>query len=216
MSPRTGRPTDEPKGHQTRIRMSDEDIEKLEYCCKVLGLTRAEVIRIGIERMYRETTVKPKVYESNNFFNRRIQSMSRDERFNEWIRPIAKEWEEQKRKEWFDAVEEDFEEWVNEERKQWIEEGLTDEEEEELQSILKEAQDSWTEDQGDFEEWAAEERERWEEWGERKEDKFQEYVQTVREKTYEEESEKFDDWIAEHYPDWESEMRARWSDINED
>ena len=31
MSPRTGRPTSEPKKHETRIRMSDKDIEKLEF-----------------------------------------------------------------------------------------------------------------------------------------------------------------------------------------
>lgn len=52
MSPRTGRPTDNPKKHQTRIRMSDVDLEKLEYTAKVLGLTKAEIIRQGIELMY--------------------------------------------------------------------------------------------------------------------------------------------------------------------
>lgn len=34
MSPRSGRPTDNPKRHETRIRMSDEDVEILEYCCQ--------------------------------------------------------------------------------------------------------------------------------------------------------------------------------------
>lgn len=52
--PRTGRPTDDPKKHDTRIRMSDGDIEKLDYCCKVLGLTKAEVIRRGIEAMFKK------------------------------------------------------------------------------------------------------------------------------------------------------------------
>lgn len=53
MSPRTGRPTDNPKRHDTRIRMSDEDIEILEYCCKHTGLTKADVIRRGIREVYK-------------------------------------------------------------------------------------------------------------------------------------------------------------------
>ena len=52
MSPRTGRPTDNPKKHETRIRMSDEDIEILEYCCKVTGKTKADIIREGIRVVY--------------------------------------------------------------------------------------------------------------------------------------------------------------------
>lgn len=52
MSPRTGRPTDEPKKHETRIRMSDKDIEMLDYCCKVTGRTKADIIRDGIKEVY--------------------------------------------------------------------------------------------------------------------------------------------------------------------
>ena len=52
MSPRTGRPTDNPKKHETRIRMSDEDIEILEYCCKATGKTKADIIREGIREVY--------------------------------------------------------------------------------------------------------------------------------------------------------------------
>ncbi len=52
MSPRTGRPTDDPKKHETRIRMSDKDIEMLEYCCKVTGRTKADIIRDGIKEVY--------------------------------------------------------------------------------------------------------------------------------------------------------------------
>ena len=54
MSPRTGRPTSEPKKHETRRRMSDKDIEKLEFCCKETGMTKADVIRKGIEKVYDE------------------------------------------------------------------------------------------------------------------------------------------------------------------
>ena len=52
MSPRTGRPTSDPKKHETRIRMSDSELEMLEYCCKTSGLSKAEVIRQGIKEMY--------------------------------------------------------------------------------------------------------------------------------------------------------------------
>lgn len=52
MSPRTGRPTENPKNHETRIRMSDKDIEMLEYCCKATGRTKADIIREGIREVY--------------------------------------------------------------------------------------------------------------------------------------------------------------------
>lgn len=52
MSPRTGRPTTDPKKHETRIRMSDEDLKLLEICCQKTGLTKAEVIRQGIREVY--------------------------------------------------------------------------------------------------------------------------------------------------------------------
>ena len=52
LSPRTGRPTDDPKHHETRIRMSDEDVEILEYCCKATGRTKADIIREGIREVY--------------------------------------------------------------------------------------------------------------------------------------------------------------------
>lgn len=55
MSPRTGRPPSEnPKKHETRIRMTDGDREKLEYAAKVLGRTKADIIRLGIEEMYKK------------------------------------------------------------------------------------------------------------------------------------------------------------------
>ena len=53
MSPRTGRPTTDPKNHETRIRMSDEDIRLLEICCQKTGLSKSEVIRQGIREVYK-------------------------------------------------------------------------------------------------------------------------------------------------------------------
>ena len=53
MSPRTGRPkTDNPKGVQVSARMDAETIEKLEYCMKALDLTKAEVLRRGVEEVF--------------------------------------------------------------------------------------------------------------------------------------------------------------------
>lgn len=52
MSQRTGRPTDNPKKHETRIRMSDEDIEILEYCVKMTGKSKSDIIREGIREVY--------------------------------------------------------------------------------------------------------------------------------------------------------------------
>jgi hypothetical protein len=47
-----GRPTDEPKTLSTRIRLSDEDVQRLEYCSSKTGLTKAEIIRRGIKAVY--------------------------------------------------------------------------------------------------------------------------------------------------------------------
>ena len=32
--------------------MSDKEIEMLNYCCEVFGLTKTEVIRRGVKEMY--------------------------------------------------------------------------------------------------------------------------------------------------------------------
>lgn len=49
-----GRPTDNPKNNNYRIRMTDEELEKLEICCERTGLSKADVIRKGIDLVYRE------------------------------------------------------------------------------------------------------------------------------------------------------------------
>lgn len=52
MSPRTGRPTDDPKKERFEIRLSGADADKLEYCQQRTGKTKAEIIRIGITTVY--------------------------------------------------------------------------------------------------------------------------------------------------------------------
>lgn len=47
-----GRPTEEPKNINTRIRMSVKDAEMLEYCSKETGMTKTDVIRLGIQKVY--------------------------------------------------------------------------------------------------------------------------------------------------------------------
>jgi len=56
MSPRTSQPPegDATKDKQYRLRMSPVESATLEYCCKALGLTKAEVIRQGIVKVYQD------------------------------------------------------------------------------------------------------------------------------------------------------------------
>lgn len=49
-----GRPTESPKSHNTRIRLSDEDLAKLNYCKSETGMTYADIIRKGIDKIYQE------------------------------------------------------------------------------------------------------------------------------------------------------------------
>lgn len=52
MSPRTGRPTDDPKKNRVNFRLSDEDIEMLEQCCNISGKSKTEIVRQGIREVY--------------------------------------------------------------------------------------------------------------------------------------------------------------------
>lgn len=49
-----GRPTDDPKTLNTRIRLSQVDVYMLDFCSKSLEVTKAEVIRMGIKKVYDE------------------------------------------------------------------------------------------------------------------------------------------------------------------
>lgn len=52
MSPRTGRLTDNPKQLSTRVRLSQEDVDRLEYCAEKTGQSKADIIRQGIKSVY--------------------------------------------------------------------------------------------------------------------------------------------------------------------
>ena len=60
MTAKMGRPTDDPKRHETRIRMTDEDIIILEFCSKELGKTKTDIIRMGIREVYKNVKSKAK------------------------------------------------------------------------------------------------------------------------------------------------------------
>lgn len=54
MSARMGRPTTDPKTSNIHVRLSEEDIRRLEYSAEVLGVAKAEIIRQGIDLMYQK------------------------------------------------------------------------------------------------------------------------------------------------------------------
>lgn len=55
MSPRNGRPpSDNPKSHRKSYRLSDEDMEKLHFCVEHTDMNETEIIRKGIDLVYRE------------------------------------------------------------------------------------------------------------------------------------------------------------------
>ena len=50
MSPRPK--SDDPRAEQYRLRMTQEELEKLNFCSEKLGLKKSEVIRAGLDIMY--------------------------------------------------------------------------------------------------------------------------------------------------------------------
>lgn len=53
MTPR-GRPTNDPKVLNTRIRLSSADIKMLDWCSKKTGMPKSQIIRMGIRKVYEE------------------------------------------------------------------------------------------------------------------------------------------------------------------
>ncbi|MFG6393150.1 MAG: hypothetical protein K1W24_03005 [Lachnospiraceae bacterium] len=52
MSPQKGRPTNNPKTGRFEIRTSEDEQKMLEYCCKVTGKKRTDIVREGIKMVY--------------------------------------------------------------------------------------------------------------------------------------------------------------------
>jgi len=59
VSPAHGRPpSKDPKRNDTRIRLTDSEAQKLEFCAKETGKTKADIIRMGIDMVYEMVTKK--------------------------------------------------------------------------------------------------------------------------------------------------------------
>lgn len=50
-----GRPTANPKTIVKRARMSESDVEKLKICGQKLNLSESDILRVGVELVYKET-----------------------------------------------------------------------------------------------------------------------------------------------------------------
>ena len=56
-----GRPTDNPKLYRESFRLSEEDMNKIDYCINELNLNKTDIIRLGIDEVYKK--VKEEKYE---------------------------------------------------------------------------------------------------------------------------------------------------------
>ena len=55
MSPAHGRPpSNDPKRNNKLIRLTDSELEKLEYCVRETGMNGSDIIRKGIDLVYQE------------------------------------------------------------------------------------------------------------------------------------------------------------------
>lgn len=59
MSPKIGRPkSDNNKDTMFRVRLDEQEVMKLEFASKELGITKSEVVRNGIETEYQKSVNK--------------------------------------------------------------------------------------------------------------------------------------------------------------
>lgn len=49
-----GRPTDNPKNIELRIRLDEDTNVKLEFCSEAKNVSKAEIARLGIQKVYEE------------------------------------------------------------------------------------------------------------------------------------------------------------------
>lgn len=58
MSPRTGRPTDNPRKGKVELRLSEKEEQILKVCCEKTKLSKSDVLRMGLEKVYNEVRNK--------------------------------------------------------------------------------------------------------------------------------------------------------------
>ena len=54
MGTKIGRPTNNPRNIQTRIRMNENEAKMLSDCAKKLNVTKTDIIIMGIKKVYAE------------------------------------------------------------------------------------------------------------------------------------------------------------------
>ncbi len=52
MKKKMGRPTDNPKTEQIKVRATKEEVNMLKECCESLGKTQREIVMKGIELVH--------------------------------------------------------------------------------------------------------------------------------------------------------------------
>ncbi len=57
---KSGRPTDSPKINLIKFRCDQKSKENLDFCARSLSITKSEVIRLSIRKLYNE------IYEKKN------------------------------------------------------------------------------------------------------------------------------------------------------
>lgn len=53
-------PSKNPHSTEYQLRLTKEEAEKLEYCARETGLTKADVLRLGIDKVYASVKRKKK------------------------------------------------------------------------------------------------------------------------------------------------------------
>lgn len=51
---KVGRPTESKKGSVIKARVDDLTIDKLEFCARKTNLSKSDILRIGIDKVYEE------------------------------------------------------------------------------------------------------------------------------------------------------------------
>ena len=49
-----GRPTNEPKSYRESFRLSENDMQKIKFCMDKTGMSKTDIIRRGIDSVYKE------------------------------------------------------------------------------------------------------------------------------------------------------------------
>ena len=108
------------KDNQLRICLDDKDLKRLDFICRVRGITRSDAIREGIALEYEATMNEPRFENRNNIYARRRKGLTADEAFEEWFTAIQEKWEEAEEDLWRKECEEEFENQIAEERAERI------------------------------------------------------------------------------------------------